>query len=78
MFLFLRTDDFWQDYYEMVSLKINFVREPKVHPYGTVWVFEDMYGNLWDLVELEYQPVNRSSCPRRVFLYTNICWLGFG
>lgn len=52
VFLFLRTDDFWRDYKRMVSLDITFVRPPKVEPYGTVAVFEDLYGNLWDLVEL--------------------------
>jgi len=52
VFLFLRTDDFWQDYNRMVSLGITFVRKPKVESYGTVAVFEDLYGNLWDLVEL--------------------------
>ena len=52
VFLFLSTDDFWRDYKEMVSLGIQFVREPKEEPYGTVAVFEDLYGNLWDLIEL--------------------------
>lgn len=51
VFLFLQTDDFWRDYREMVSLGIKFIREPKVEEYGTVAVFEDLYGNLWDLVE---------------------------
>lgn len=51
VFLFLQTDDFWRDYNEMVSLGITFIREPKVEPYGIVAVFEDLYGNLWDLVE---------------------------
>jgi len=51
VFLFLQTDDFWRDYQEMVSLGIKFVREPKVEDYGTVAVFEDLYGNLWDLIE---------------------------
>jgi hypothetical protein len=51
VFLFLATDNFWRDYQEMLSAAINFVREPKVEPYGTVAVFEDLYGNLWDLVE---------------------------
>jgi len=51
VFLFLGTDDFWRDYKEMISLGIKFVREPKIEPYGTVAVFEDLYGNLWDLVE---------------------------
>jgi catechol 2,3-dioxygenase-like lactoylglutathione lyase family enzyme len=52
VFLFLSTDDFWRDYNDMVSAGIRFVREPKIAPYGTVAVFEDLYGNLWDLVEL--------------------------
>ncbi len=51
VFLFLQTDDFWRDYREMVSLGIKFVREPKEESYGTVAVFEDLYGNLWDLIE---------------------------
>ncbi|MEE8524535.1 MAG: VOC family protein [Thermoanaerobaculia bacterium] len=52
VFLFLGTDDFWRDYEEMVANGIRFVREPKEAPYGTVAVFEDLYGNLWDLLEL--------------------------
>jgi catechol 2,3-dioxygenase-like lactoylglutathione lyase family enzyme len=51
VFLFLQTDDFWRDYKEMTSLGIHFVREPKSEPYGTVAVFEDLYGTLWDLIE---------------------------
>jgi len=51
VFLFLNTDDFWRDYNDMVSKGIRFVREPKVEPYGTVAVFEDLYRNLWDLIE---------------------------
>ncbi|MCI0558307.1 MAG: VOC family protein [Nitrososphaera sp.] len=53
VFLFLQTDDFWRDYREMISRGIKFVREPKEQPYGTVAVFEDLYGNLWDLIELK-------------------------
>ena len=53
VFLFLSTDDFWRDYNHMVSLGITFVREPKSEPYGTVAVFKDLYGNLWDLLELK-------------------------
>ncbi len=49
---FLRTDDFWRDYHAMVAADIPFVRDPKTEPYGTVAVFTDLYGNLWDLVEL--------------------------
>lgn len=52
VFLFLSTDDFWRDYNEMLAAGIKFVREPKEAPYGTVAVFEDLYGNLWDLIEL--------------------------
>jgi catechol 2,3-dioxygenase-like lactoylglutathione lyase family enzyme len=55
VFLFLGTDDFWRDYNEMRSAGIHFVREPKKAPYGTVAVFEDLYGNLWDLVQLDKQ-----------------------
>jgi catechol 2,3-dioxygenase-like lactoylglutathione lyase family enzyme len=51
VFLFLSTDDFWRDYYRMVERGISFVREPKVESYGTVVVFKDLYGNLWDLVQ---------------------------
>ncbi|PLC57916.1 VOC family protein [Photobacterium carnosum] len=52
VFLFLSTDDFWRDYNRMVSDGIKFVREPQVQDYGIVAVFEDLYGNLWDLLEL--------------------------
>ena len=51
VFLFLSTDDFWRDYNEMLAAGIKFVREPKTESYGTVAVFEDLYGNLWDLIE---------------------------
>ncbi len=60
VFLFLNTDDFWRDYNEMVSQGIKFVREPKKEGYGMVAVFEDLYGNLWDLLELdENHPISR-------------------
>jgi len=52
VFLFLSTDDFWRDYENMLAAGIKFVREPKEQDYGTVAVFEDLYGNLWDLLEL--------------------------
>jgi catechol 2,3-dioxygenase-like lactoylglutathione lyase family enzyme len=52
VFLFLGTDDFWRDYNDMLSAGIKFVRAPKTASYGTVAVFEDLYGNLWDLIEL--------------------------
>ena len=51
VFLFLYTDDFWRDYNEMQEKGIKFIREPKEEVYGTVAVFEDLYGNLWDLLE---------------------------
>lgn len=51
VFLFLRTDDFWRDYERMVSLGVRFVRPPTVASYGTVAVFEDLYGNRWDLLQ---------------------------
>jgi catechol 2,3-dioxygenase-like lactoylglutathione lyase family enzyme len=51
VFLFLATDDFAGDYGAMRAQGVAFVREPKAAPYGTVAVFEDLYGNLWDLVE---------------------------
>ncbi|MBL8172642.1 MAG: VOC family protein [Acidobacteria bacterium] len=51
VFLFLQTDDFWRDYHEMVARGIRFVREPKDEDYGTVAVFADLYGNLWDLIQ---------------------------
>ena len=50
VFLFLRTDDFDRDYESMVAKGIRFVRPPKMADYGTVAVFEDLYGNLWDLI----------------------------
>ena len=52
VFLFLNTDDFWRDYNEMTAKGVRFVREPKEAEYGTVAVFEDLYGNLWDLLHL--------------------------
>jgi catechol 2,3-dioxygenase-like lactoylglutathione lyase family enzyme len=50
VFLFLHTDDFWRDYNAYKSKGVVFVREPKQESYGTVAVFKDLYGNLWDLV----------------------------
>ena len=50
VFLFLHTDDFWRDYRDMQAAGIKFVREPKEAPYGTVAVWQDLYGNLWDLI----------------------------
>lgn len=51
VFLFLRTDDFWRDYNVLVTRGVEFAREPKEASYGTVAVFKDLYGNLWDLVQ---------------------------
>ena len=51
VFLFLSTDDFWRDYNAMLAAGVEFVREPKTEPYGTVAVFRDVSGNLWDLFE---------------------------
>ncbi|MCY7345613.1 MAG: VOC family protein [Pyrinomonadaceae bacterium] len=53
VFLFLETDDFRRDYENYKAKGVNFVREPKTEDYGTVAVFEDLYGNLWDLVEFK-------------------------
>jgi catechol 2,3-dioxygenase-like lactoylglutathione lyase family enzyme len=52
VFLCLHTDDFWRDYEAYRANGVTFVREPKEEPYGTVAVFRDLYGNLWDLLEL--------------------------
>jgi len=52
VFLFLNSDDFWRDYNEMLERGIHFVRPPKQAAYGMVAVFEDLYGNLWDLLQL--------------------------
>ncbi|WP_070964135.1 VOC family protein [Vibrio sonorensis] len=52
VFLFLSTDDFWRDYHNMLDKGVKFIREPKEEDYGTVAVFEDLYGNLWDLLQL--------------------------
>ena len=54
------SDDFWRDYDDMFSRGIEFVREPKRETYGMVTVFEDLYGNPWDLLELnEDHPIRR-------------------
>ena len=51
VFLFLHTDDFKRDYRNLIEQNITIIREPSVENYGTVAVFEDLYGNLWDLVQ---------------------------
>jgi catechol 2,3-dioxygenase-like lactoylglutathione lyase family enzyme len=53
VFLFLNTDDFWRDYERLRAHGVRFVRDPKEEDYGTVAVFEDLYGNLWDLLQLQ-------------------------
>jgi len=55
VFLFLSTDDFWRDYNRMAAAGVRFVRPPNVAAYGTVAVFEDLYGNRWDLIEYAAQ-----------------------
>jgi predicted enzyme related to lactoylglutathione lyase len=52
VFLFLYTDDFWRDFKAYQAKGIEFVREPMEAPYGTVAVFKDLYGTMWDLVQL--------------------------
>lgn len=51
VFLFLHTNDFKRDYQNLLDNNIKIVREPDIQDYGTVAVFEDLYGNLWDLIE---------------------------
>ena len=51
VFLFLYTDDFWRDYNQMLLNQVKFVREPIEETWGTVAVFQDLYGNLWDLMQ---------------------------
>nr|WP_298995308.1 VOC family protein [uncultured Allomuricauda sp.] len=52
VFLFLNTDDFWRDYKIMIEKGVIFLEEPREEAYGTVSVFEDLYGNKWDLLEI--------------------------
>ena len=52
VFLFLNSDDFWRDFHRLEARGVKFVREPRVAEYGTVAVFEDLYGNRWDLLQL--------------------------
>lgn len=56
VFLFLYTDDFRRDYNDLLSKDVHFVRPPVTEPYGTVAVFEDLYGNLWDLIQPTKKP----------------------
>lgn len=60
VFLFLYTDDFWRDYHAYRAKGVIFVRDPKRESYGTVAVFADLYGNLWDLVQSNSDPSSRN------------------
>jgi len=51
VFLFLHTDDFWRDYRNLLENGVTIIREPSEEVYGTVAVFSDLYGNLWDMIE---------------------------
>lgn len=51
VFLFLQTDDFWSDYEFMQAQGVTFNEAPREEAYGTVVVFEDLYGNKWDLIQ---------------------------
>jgi len=55
VFLFLHTDNFERDYQNLLDKKIKIIRPPQKEPYGIVAVFEDLYGNLWDMIE----PLNK-------------------
>ena len=63
VFLFLHTDDFWKDYRAMKGRGVNFRELPREEPYGTVAVFKDIYGNLWDFLQLKTQVHNGPPCP---------------
>jgi len=64
VFLCLETDDFWRDFHAYEAKGVTFVREPKQEHYGTVAVFRDLYGNLWDLVERRTSSSASSSARR--------------
>lgn len=53
VFLFLRTDDFWRDHSRFVAAGVKFIRPPSKEAYGIVAVFEDLYGNYWDLIQYQ-------------------------
>ena len=67
--MFLNTDNFWRDFKQMVSDGIQFVRPPQEQDYGIVAVFEDLYGNLWDLLQLNEKDPNKAN---QVFCRINI------
>lgn len=56
VFLFLQTDDFWRDYHRYLAAGVEFARPPSEEAYGTVAVFKDLYGNLWDLLQYASSP----------------------
>jgi hypothetical protein len=65
VFLFLYTDDFWRDFNAYTSQGVRFIREPRTEAYGTVAVFEDLYGNQWDLLQPAPSPAaDRCLTPR--------------
>lgn len=51
VFLFLHTDDFWRDYNQLITNRVEIIRPPSEEAYGTVAVFADLYGNYWDLIQ---------------------------
>jgi len=64
VFLFLHTDDFWRDYRLMQAANVKFLESPRQESYGTVAVFEDLYGNKWDLLQpapSALKPIERAS-----------------
>ena len=65
VFLFLYTDDFWRDYRAYQSRGVEFVREPRTETYGTVAVFRDLYGNLWDLLQPAAASARHTRGPNR-------------
>ena len=58
VFLFLHADDFWRDYRAMITRGVKFLETPREQSYGTVAVFEDLYGNKWDLLQLKMTVAN--------------------
>lgn len=59
VFLFLYTDDFWRDHSVLVAKGVEFLRGPSEETYGRVAVFKDLYGNLWDLIELKQKHLTK-------------------
>ena len=62
VFLFLHTDDFWRDYRVLIKRGVRFAESPREEAYGTVAIFEDLYGNRWDLLQIKKEP-NQSPEP---------------